>query len=43
MRKEKMTLVFRIKHLFTHHIWLKIVSLLLAIMVWFYVRGKLPQ
>ncbi len=43
MRKEKISLVFRIKHLFTHHPWLKILSLVLAIMAWLYVRGKLPQ
>jgi hypothetical protein len=43
MRREKISLVFRIKHLFTHHSLLKIVSLVLAVMIWVYVQFKLSQ
>jgi len=28
------------KNWFTHHPWLKIIALLLAVIVWFYVRGE---
>jgi len=41
MIKEKETLISKIKHLFTRNIWLKIVSLVLAVMIWFYVQGKI--
>ncbi len=41
MKKENVTLSSRIKHLFTRHTWLKIVSLALAVMVWFYVAEKI--
>jgi hypothetical protein len=41
MNKENITLNFRFKHFFTRHTWLKIVSLALAIMIWFYVHGKI--
>jgi hypothetical protein len=40
MKKEKIAFGYRIKHIFTHHAWLKIVSLVLSVMVWFYVNGK---
>jgi hypothetical protein len=39
--KNKIRLKYRIKHWFTHHPWLKIISLFLAIVVWFYVRGEI--
>ncbi len=32
---------FRIKHWFTYHPWLKLISLLLAVILWFYVKGEL--
>ena len=32
-----------IKHLFIYHPWLKVVALILAVMVWFYVRGEINQ
>jgi hypothetical protein len=41
--KEKTTLSIRIMNLFTRHTWLKIVSLVLAVMTWLYVRGKIPR
>jgi len=41
MSKERISLGFRIKHIFTHHLLLKIISLFLAVIVWLYVQGKL--
>ena len=41
MKKQKIALGFRVKHLFTRYVWLKIISLALAIMIWLYVQGKL--
>ncbi len=41
MSKEKESLIIKVKHLFTRNIWLKIVSLVLAVMIWFFVQGKL--
>lgn len=43
MSKEKISLGFRIIHFFTYHPWLKLISLILAIMVWFYVRGEISR
>ena len=40
MPKNKINLVYRISHWFTHHPWLKVISLILAVMVWLYVRGE---
>jgi len=41
MKEAKFNLLFRIKHLFTHHPWLKVIALLLAVIVWFYVKGEM--
>jgi hypothetical protein len=41
MVKHKVSLLFRIKHVFVYHPWLKVVSLVLAVIVWFYVKGKI--
>ncbi|MDD5594795.1 MAG: hypothetical protein PHY94_00965 [Candidatus Omnitrophica bacterium] len=43
MLKKNIRLGFMIKHFFVYHPWLKIVALVLAIMVWFYVRGEISQ
>lgn len=43
MPKEKISIVYRITHLFTHHPWLKIIALILAVMVWFYVKGEMKH
>lgn len=39
MPKEKVNLGYRVIHWFTYHPWLKIIALMLAVMVWFYVKG----
>lgn len=43
MPKEKINTGIRMLHLFTKHSFLKIISLLLAIMVWLYVRGEISR
>ncbi|MDD4899638.1 MAG: hypothetical protein PHT31_05725 [Candidatus Omnitrophica bacterium] len=43
MPKDRLRLAFRIKHLFVYHPWLKFIALILAILVWFYVRGEISQ
>jgi len=40
MNKNKKDTLSRIVSLITTHPWLKLVSLLLAIIVWFYVKGE---
>ena len=40
MNKKKINIFYRIAHLVTRHPWLKLISLILAIIVWFYVRGE---
>jgi hypothetical protein len=43
MAKEKIGIGGRILHLFTHHPWLKIISLILAVIVWLYVRDEIGR
>lgn len=40
MSKNKINIFYHIAHLITYHPWLKLISLILAIIVWFYVRGE---
>lgn len=43
MTKENTGLVHRFLHLFTYHPWLKIISLILAVIVWLYVRDEISR
>jgi hypothetical protein len=43
MTKEKVSISHRITHWFTHHPWLKVISLILAVMAWLYVRGEINR
>lgn len=43
MPKEKVSLSYRIIHWFTYHPWFKLIALLLAIIVWFYVRDEITS
>ncbi|MDD4953823.1 MAG: hypothetical protein PHG40_02825 [Candidatus Omnitrophica bacterium] len=43
MVKEKVNFIYRIKHYFTYHPHLKIIALLLAIIVWLYVKGEISR
>ncbi|HPL83153.1 MAG TPA: hypothetical protein PLJ15_02670 [Candidatus Omnitrophota bacterium] len=41
MVKIKINALYRIKHLFLHHPWLKIISLILAIISWLYIKYEM--
>jgi len=41
MTKQKISIAYRLSHLFTYHPWLKLIALALAAMVWFYVNGEM--
>jgi len=41
--KSKINLRIRIKHLFLHHPWLKIISLIMAVLVWFLVKDQINR
>ncbi len=41
MSKEKINILGRIKHLFLYHLWLKAISLALAIIAWFYITSEM--
>lgn len=41
MAKGKINIVHRINHLFSHHPWLKVISLTLAIIAWFYIKYEM--
>ena len=43
MPKEKVSAGYRIKHFFIYHPWLKIISLILAVIVWLYVMGEINR
>lgn len=43
MAKGKIRFGYRAKHWFTYHPWLKLIALILAILVWFYVRGEMSR
>ncbi|MFA4854668.1 MAG: hypothetical protein WC616_04895 [Candidatus Omnitrophota bacterium] len=38
--KNRINIFYRITLLITCHPWLKLISLILAIILWFYVRGE---
>ncbi len=40
MNKKRPNIFHRLTHLVTYHPWVKIISLALAIIVWFYVKGE---
>ena len=41
MVKEKTTILDRVKHMFSHHPWLKLISLALAIILWMYIKYEM--
>jgi predicted ABC-type sugar transport system permease subunit len=43
MENNKVTLGFRVRHWFTHHPWLKLIALGLAVIMWFYIRGLIRR
>ncbi|MDD5690632.1 MAG: hypothetical protein PHC37_02900 [Candidatus Omnitrophica bacterium] len=40
MNKNKINIFSRLVRLFTNHPWLKLIALILAITLWFYVKGE---
>jgi hypothetical protein len=40
MSKNQKNIFFHIAGLFSAHPWLKLISLLLAVIIWFYVKGE---
>ncbi|MBP7216450.1 MAG: hypothetical protein KBA46_04110 [Candidatus Omnitrophica bacterium] len=43
MAKEKINILRSFLHFFTTHPWIKLISLGLAIVVWFYVAGEIHK
>ncbi|MDD4894633.1 MAG: hypothetical protein PHW54_04885 [Candidatus Omnitrophica bacterium] len=43
MPKEKISISYRVTHWFTYHPWLKLISLILAVLAWFYVKGEMKH
>ena len=43
MPKPKVHFSERVQHWVTGHPWLKFIALILAILVWFYVKGELNR
>jgi len=43
MAKEKVGIIYRVGHWFINHPWLKLAALILAVIVWFYVRGEIEH
>lgn len=43
MPKEKIDIIAKVKHWVTSHPWLKLIALILAVVVWFYVRGEISR
>jgi len=39
MHKKQKNIFLRIIGLISHHPWLKLISLFLAVIIWFYVKG----
>ena len=43
MSKNRRNIFYRFAILITAHPWLKLISLILAVIVWFYVLGENPK
>jgi len=43
MAVKKVDIGKRVIHWFTYHPWLKLIALILAVLVWFYIGGELRQ
>jgi len=43
MSKEKIKLTYKVIHWFTYHPWIKLISLALAVMLWFYVSSEMNR
>lgn len=43
MPKEKISIGYKIIQWLIRHPWLKLIALILAVIVWFYVRGEISR
>ena len=41
MIKQNAGLIHKVINIFTDHLWLKFISLILAVIVWFYIKGEM--
>ncbi|MFA5062518.1 MAG: hypothetical protein WC578_00395 [Candidatus Omnitrophota bacterium] len=41
MNKNRISIFYRITHIFTYHPWLKLISLILAVIVWLYIKEEM--
>ncbi|MDD2679758.1 MAG: hypothetical protein PHO03_03030 [Candidatus Omnitrophica bacterium] len=41
MAKKKLNIAYRILHIFTYHPWLKLISFILAVIVWLYIKEEM--
>lgn len=43
MLKNKISALLRVKNQLVSHPWLKLIALILAVIIWFYVRGEINR
>ncbi|MFA4888669.1 MAG: hypothetical protein WC628_03725 [Candidatus Omnitrophota bacterium] len=43
MSKNNISIVYRVSHWFTYHPWLKVISFVMAVIAWFYVKGEISR
>jgi len=41
MKKTKFNIIYGITHIFTYHPWLKLISFILAVIVWLYIKEEM--
>jgi len=41
MVKKRLDIIYRVFHIFTYHPWLKLISLILAVIVWLYIKEEM--
>jgi len=41
MKRIKFNIIYRITHIFTYHPWLKVISLILAVILWLYIKEEM--
>lgn len=41
VNKIKFRIIHRMTHIFTYHPWLKVISLILAVILWLYIKEEM--
>ena len=41
MSKARFNIFYSLTHIFTYHPWLKVISLILAVILWFYIKEEM--